>query len=111
MIEIIPLIVLALASYRLTRFFVIDTLTEGLRNRLYVFLINRSEKNGPLRWVWGKLYELTSCTWCAGFWVTLGLYTLYAWNEPWDFSRLEFISLFAIAGIQGFLHALEPGDE
>jgi hypothetical protein len=108
LIEIIPLIILSLAAFRLTRFFVIDTLSEGVRLKVHNFFINRSQKNGKLSWLWEKLYELTSCTWCAGFWVTLGLFTAYVWNEPWDFSRYDWISVFAIAGIQGFIHAIEP---
>lgn len=111
MIDIIPFIILALASYRLTRFVVIDTLIEGIRARIYSFLINRAGKEGPLKLVWLKLYELTSCTWCAGFWVSAGLYTLYQWENPLDFSRLDAIAIFAIAGVQGMIHALEPDDE
>lgn len=109
-LDIIPLLVLAFASYRLTRFLVIDTFVEGLRAKLYTFLTNRAQKNGPLHRLWVKIYELTSCTWCTGFWVSVALYTAYVWTAPWDFSRFDVINIFAIAGIQGLLHALEPED-
>lgn len=110
MIEIVPLIILALASYRLTRFLVIDTMIASTRNKFHGFLINKAQKQGKLHSVWEKLYDLTSCTWCAGFWVSAGLYWAYT-TEPLGIWTLYIIDAFAIAGIQGMLHALEPGDE
>lgn len=109
-LNIVPLIVLAFASYRITRFLVIDSLIEGSRHKLYAFLSNRADKNGPLHLIWSKLFELSSCTWCAGWWLSLGLYSLYAWVGPQEFSRLDVINVFAIAGIQGLLHAFEPDE-
>lgn len=110
-LNLVTLLVLGFAAFRLTRLVVIDTLTAGLRNKVHSFLINRAQKQGKLAFIWEKLYELSSCTWCAGFWVSLGLYTAYLWNEPWDFTRKDWIIVFAIAGIQGLLHAYEPDDE
>lgn len=111
MISIIPLIILALASYRLTRFLVIDTLIAGTRNKFHSILINRAQKNGILQKIWEKFYELTSCTWCLGFWVSLALYWAYTWNSPANWNQNSIISILAIAGIQGMIHALEPDDE
>lgn len=109
MIEIIPLIVLALASFRLTRFLVIDTLTEGPRNKFHSFLVNKIQKeNKFFHLLWNKIYELTSCTWCAGFWVTAALYAAMKNGNQYV---LYAIDIFAIAGAQGLLHAYEPGDE
>lgn len=112
MLDLIPLVILAFASFRITRFLVIDTLISGARNKFHSFLVNRAQKNNKiLHFVWEKVYELTSCTWCSGFWVSAALYTLYVWVNPLDFSRLDVLNIFAIAGIQGMLHAYEPGDE
>lgn len=109
-LNIVPLVILALASYRLTRFLVIDTLVEGLRHKFYGFLSNRALKQGKLHLIWEKIYELSSCTWCAGFWVSLGLYTAYVWLAPWDFTRFDLLNILAIAGIQGLVHAFEPDE-
>lgn len=106
-IAFLPLVVLALAAYRITRFLIIDSLTEGLRNTFHVWLTNRTK----LKFVFEKIYELTSCTFCAGWWVSLALYSLFLWSAPWSFGRLDWISVFAIAAIQSLLHAFEPGDE
>lgn len=106
MLEFLSYLVIAIASYRIARFLVIDTLIEGIRNKLHLFLVNRADKNGPLRLLWQKIYELTSCTWCAGFWVSAGVYAVYYYHGlVWP------IIVFAIAGVQGLLHAFEPGDE
>src|ERR1051325_3523535 len=104
LIDIIPLLVLGFAAYRITRFLVIDSFFEGLRHKLYSFLVNRADKNSKLHVLWIKTYELLSCTWCLGFWVSVILYTVYAWNQP-AFTKFDIINVFAIAGIQGLLHA------
>lgn len=106
-IAFLPLVVLALAAYRITRFLIIDSLTQGLRTKFHVWLTSRNK----LQSVFEKLFELTSCTWCFGWWVSLALYSLFLWSAPWSFGRMDWISVFAIAGIQGMIHALEPGDE
>lgn len=111
MLEIILLgLWLGIASFRVTRFLVIDTLFQGLRNKFHSFLINQSQKEGKFSLVWSKLYDLTSCTWCAGVYVSLGLYSLWMWTCPLDFGRMDWINVAAIAGIQGFLHSIEPDD-
>lgn len=111
LIDIVPLFVLAFASYRITRFLLIDSLLDGSRSKLHVLLVNKSKKEGKLHLLWDKLYDLTSCTWCAGFWVSLAVYATVLWIAPWDFTRFDIVNVFAIAGLQGFGHAVEPGDE
>jgi hypothetical protein len=110
-IEIIPLIVLAIAAFRITRFLIIDDLIHDVRARLYTFLANQAQKNGKLKFLWEKIYDLSACTWCTGFWVSVALYWTYIWTSPMFWSRFDVINIFAIAGIQGFLHALEPSDD
>lgn len=107
MIDFLPLAILSLASYRLTRFFLFDTLIEGARIRWYNALLGGTR----LSFLRQKAVELTSCSWCLGIWVSLAVLSLYLKNYPWDFTVNNWISLFAVAGVQGYLHALEPGDE
>lgn len=111
MIEIVPLIVLAIASFRITRFLIIDTMLSGSRNKVHSVFINKAQRNGKLHVLWEKLYDLTSCTWCIGFWVSLVVYWLFTWDSPADWNQLDLFNVFAMAGIQGMLHAIEPGDE
>lgn len=104
-LELFTLLVLAFAAFRVTRLVVIDTLFEGTRNKLHSFLVNRT---GKLAFFWQKLHDLVSCSWCAGVWISFLLYTVYVWNCPVDWTRFDWINVSAIAGIQGFLHELEP---
>lgn len=111
MITLIPLIVLALASFRITRLLVIDTLFAGSRNKFHSYLVNNSQKAGKHRQlIWEKLYDLTSCTWCTGFWVSVSLYWAYVWRSPLSWSRLDVFNIFAISAIQSLIHAFEPDD-
>lgn len=107
MIELVTLVVLALASYRITRILVIDSLFDGSRTKFHSFLLNRQGKSKVF---WEKIYELTSCTWCAGVWVSFLLYSIYVWQNPTNFTRLDWISGFAVAGVQGLLHTFEADE-
>lgn len=107
-ITLLTFLVLGFAAFRITRFFIIDSFFEGYRTKFHIYLTSR---NGKLKFLAFKLYELTSCTWCLGFWASLVVYSLYTWNCPIDFSRIDVFNVFAIAGVQGMLHAVEPSGE
>lgn len=96
MLSITELVFLVLAAYRLTRLIVIDTIFDGPRDKIYDWL-------SPKGVVGDKLSYLISCTWCAGVWISLGVYWLYT-------REFDFIGIAAVAGGQGMLHALEPDD-
>lgn len=100
--------ILSFASYRITRFIAIDSLLEPSRGRFHVFLAN---KTGKLAFLWHKLLDLISCTFCIGFYVSLVLYSLYFWECPIDFNQVDWIHVFAVAGLQALLHTWEVSDE
>lgn len=105
-LNLLTFMILAFAAFRVTRFLVFDSLFSHTRQRILVWLANRK-----LSVLNHKALELITCTWCVGFWITLGVYSLFLWEQPWDFTRLEWITTFGIAGVQGLLHAYEPNDE
>lgn len=105
LINLAALIVLGFASYRLTRVFVIDSILDGFRTKFHTFLANRQ---GKLAFFAHKLLELISCTWCFGFWISLLVYSVVLGGYPWDFNRVDWVNVFAVAGVQGLLHAYEP---
>lgn len=109
--ELVTFLVLAFASYRLTRILVIDTLFEGWRAKFHAFLVNRTVKNGKFRLFWEKTHDLTSCTWCTGAWLSVALYSFYVWQYPWDLGRIDWIIIAAVAGVQGLLHSWESDEE
>lgn len=107
MIDILIVLVLGLAGFRITRALLFDTWIEGTRHRFYAFLVNR--KRPAI--LWQKLLDLTTCTWCAGFWVSLTLTALYLRTYPWQFTIEQWISTFAVAAVQALLHVFEPDEE
>lgn len=106
MIELFPMLVLAFAAYRITRALIFDSWILATRQRWYNFLLSGAK----LKTIREKALELTSCTFCLGFWVSLGLFSAYLASWPWDFSVKEWISVFAVAGAQAMLHVLEPDE-
>jgi uncharacterized protein DUF1360 len=98
-------IILGIASYRITRFFVIDTLLEPWRSKSHHWL---EQRRGLF---WSKLYDLTSCTWCIGYWVSLVVYLIYKGDFFDDWTRNDWLRSIAVAGVQGMLHAVEPEEE
>ena len=97
-------VILAFAAFRITRFLVVDSLLEPGRTKFHNAL---ESHEGAL---WAKFYDLVSCTWCVGVYVSMLVYALYVWNLFIDWTRLDVLSAIAVAGVQGMLHALEPDD-
>lgn len=95
-------IVLGLAAYRVTRFLVIDSLLEPGRTKFHDAVGSRNGR------IWAKFHELISCTWCIGVYVSIGVYALFVGDLFIDWTRTDFLSAIAVAGVQGMLHAVEP---
>jgi len=100
--QLATVIILGFCSYRVTRFLVIDTLLEPGRSKLHSKL---EQKDGLL---WAKIYDLISCTWCVGVYVSVAIYAIYLGSLFVDWTRLDWLSAIAVSGVQGMLHALEP---
>lgn len=87
--NLLDFIILALASYRLTRLLVEDALLDGPRNRFWAKFPPESSKVG---------YLLT-CYWCTGFWISLfvvGLYLLLPGIAIWAFVVLAISALVGL---------------
>jgi hypothetical protein len=103
-------VVLVLASYRITRFFVVDSLMGfgpdsgsqmSVRVDRFAYLPDGSDRS----WLRGKVGDLLTCTWCFGAhvsWVVLCLWTR-VW--PWDLGVEGWVTALAVAGGQGFLNS------
>lgn len=88
------LVIIALASYRLTRLLVYDKVLNFLRD----FITKKEHKSGFLN---STKYFLT-CPWCAGVWMTLMIFVLFL-IVPYG---LFLVYILAISGIASFLHIL-----
>lgn len=115
------LVVLALATYRLTRVVTTDSISDGFRAAVYRFayddaaaVIDEQTKQfvaaprAPWR-TW--LYALFSCPHCLGVWVGIGVYCAWRWGSD---AALAVLAVAALTGAQSalasFVSAAE-GDE
>lgn len=113
-------VVVALASFRLTRALTTDKISLPWRDRLYDFAWDDDHPvevpntlptayepapRAPWRtWAW----TLFTCAWCLGFWVAAGLYSAWRW---WDTDAVRaIITVFAVAGAAGLLHSFAGED-
>lgn len=108
---LLTLIILAFASFRITRLALFDTIFDNARTKFHTWLTS-DERLLNSRWwfFYNKIYEVTSCSWCFGVYSSLFVFSLYFAAWPWELGRQGWIQFAAVAGIQGLLHAFEPGD-
>ncbi|OLP64853.1 Sporulation protein YjcA [Bacillus pumilus] len=109
MVDTLSFVVFALASFRLTRLIVFDTITAPFR-RLFHEEQEEVNEQGEIETyiiIKGKglrswVGELLSCYWCTGMWCTaalLGIYILFPVVSMW----LQL--LLAIAAAAGIIEA------
>ena len=80
-------LLLALASFRLTRLVVYDSITQWFRDLV---------AHAPPRTFVGTIHTLVNCPWCTGFWFALILTVVYfAWPQLWFFI---FVTAIAAVG-------------
>lgn len=123
----LTVLVLGLASYRVTRFLVLDSLMGmGTHDKLDPDLkVIVQEPNSPLAaavyslcynedgtdrgFFRGKLGDLLGCWLCLGFWISCGILALWTWTLPWTTSDPQqwVLTAFAVAGVQIFAQSRE----
>jgi hypothetical protein len=105
-ISLTILLMLGLATFRITRLIVYDKITEPLRRPFFteveevnddgsIDIYIRPKDKGIRRWVG----ELFSCHWCTGIWVSIGVATLYMFHWPLGEWTLLLFSVAAIGSI------------
>ena len=93
-ISLLHFVVLCLAVYRVTRFFISDHLFSPLRDKFWGKFPPESTKLG---------YLLT-CPWCLGFWLSLIFFTCYTIIP---LPTLYACYVLALSAVVGLLTALE----
>ncbi len=109
MLEPWAFIVVGLAAFRLTRFFVYDSLVgsnlesgSAWSRRLDTLVYTAEGKDRSF--LRGKIGDLLVCPWCLGFWLTVATWAVWRTeNEP---ARL-IVQLFALAGLAGLVAATQ----
>lgn len=105
------LIVLSFAAYRVTRIIVLDAILDPIRDPFHRWLLDPQEKRKRGRTLTHEIYTLTSCTFCTGWWISFLAYHLYAYQAFWNWTRFDWISFLAVAGLQALLHTWEPDND
>jgi hypothetical protein len=93
-INFITFIILALATYRVTRFLTTDHLFNGPREKIFN-RFNPSES---------KIGYLFTCEWCMSIWVGLGFVFWYTISEE---ITCFFAIAFALSAVASLLSAYE----
>ncbi len=102
MLSLTELLILGLASYRATQLVVWDTIGEGPRARLELWHAHKHTS-----WFRTFLRQLVSCTYCAGWWLSMAATLTYltaisAWgNSPLIVHAVE---CWAVTGVQALLN-------
>jgi hypothetical protein len=109
-ITMLDFLILALASFRLTRLLVFDKITEFIRAPFIEEVEQTNEqgetdiylvpKGGRIRRFFG---ELLSCYWCTGIWSSIGLCLLYLFIPS---IALPFILILAVAGVAAIIETI-----
>lgn len=104
------IVIISLASFRLTRLIVFDKITEFLRAPFFeeeIEMNNEGEeeifyvpKKGILTHFFG---ELLSCYWCTGVWSTLGICIFYF---MWPIYATPILIVLAIAGVAAIIETV-----
>lgn len=110
MTEALTLVILILAAYRITRFFVEDSLIgagpdSGSRFSIAVDRFAYDQNGSDRSFLRGKIGDLLTCTWCLGFHVSWVTVSLWLWTAPWDLGTQGWLYVFAVAGGQGFMNS------
>lgn len=103
-LELVDYILITLASWRITRLFVYDTVTKFIREQFWdVKKVGKGfrlekPKTGPRR----TLIDLFSCPWCFGVWATAIVIFFYLITPYAEFP----IIILALSGVATFLQLL-----
>lgn len=106
-ISFMELLILALASFRLTRLLVYDKITEFIRRPFFEELEETNKdgeveiylvpKKGGIRGFFGNLL---SCYWCTGVWSSIILCLLYLFKMS---LTLPILLVLAVAGLAALI--------
>ncbi|MEH7073751.1 DUF1360 domain-containing protein [Neobacillus drentensis] len=109
-ITILQLLLLSLASFRLTRLLVFDKITEFIRNPFFMEIKEENEygemeiyylpKEQGIKKFFG---ELLSCYWCTGIWTSTGIVCI---SLLYPVHSFPFILILAVAGFASIIESI-----
>ncbi|MDZ5470374.1 DUF1360 domain-containing protein [Bacillus sp. 31A1R] len=108
--SLLELLIISLASFRLTRLLVFDKITEFIRNPFFEE-ITELDENGeeevyyiPKKgFIKGFIGELLSCYWCTGIWSSIFLCVSYL---LWPTVATPLLLILAVAAVAAIIETL-----
>ncbi|NHC40223.1 DUF1360 domain-containing protein [Bacillus sp. MM2020_1] len=109
-ITILQILILSLASFRLTRLLVFDKITEFIREPFFNEIKEENEEGEIEVYYLPKekgfkkfIGELLSCYWCTGIWASAGIVAISLLYPDFSF---PIILIFAVAGFASILESI-----
>lgn len=110
-VNLLAFILLGLASYRLTRFILHDSLIgthmdSGTQLSVTLDSFGYNSDGTDRSFLRGKLTDLITCHYCISFWISCGLLAAWTWSWPWTVSSPQswIITGFAISGVVALIY-------
>ncbi|KGX85430.1 DUF1360 domain-containing protein [Pontibacillus marinus] len=107
------LLILVFASFRITRLFVYDSITEWIRKPFHRYVEHETEDGETETYIEIKgrglrafIGELLSCHWCTGFWVSAVVLISYLYVPI----LYPLWIIFAISGVVALLFEIFQGE-
>ncbi|KHF39851.1 DUF1360 domain-containing protein [Halalkalibacter okhensis] len=107
-IEWIDLVILVLASYRLTRLIVFDEITSFIRSPFLMVSYQENDAGQLIESIEFKgkgfrnwVGRLLSCHWCVGIWTSFGIVLLYMYFPAF----YPLLLILAVAGAAAFIQS------
>ena len=105
-IDIFHFLLIGLASFRLTRLFVYDKITEFIRNPFLQEITEVDESGQEITYTIPKekglrrfFGELISCHWCTGIWVSTFLVCFYLFYPAVAYIPILILSISAVGSV------------
>ena len=97
-LKLFDLVLISLASFRVTRLFVYDGMTKFIREQFYDAKVVRNKVTlvKPLTGARRTLADLTSCAWCFGVWATTMVVFFYLLT-PYAYLPILILALSSVA--------------
>lgn len=109
MITPFEFLIVSLVVFRVTRFFVHDSLIGSSLDSGSSF--SRSldtwaydSKGKDKSWLRGKIHDLITCPYCLGFWFSLVAVCIFERTRPWDFGINGWFIVWAVSGASALIY-------
>ena len=108
-------VLVCLAVFRVTRFFIHDSmlgssLDSGSRFSMWLdrfcYYEDKPRRGMDRSWLRGKINDLLTCPFCLGFWISLATVCIVLHIVPWSLGIQGWVTVWAVAGFSVLIYEL-----